>query len=512
MVDVEIGELLEEDIQNDSKIPFENSTGLTKRDSAIELSNLANGPSTVLITTQDDLPPLVDGFRTLEINKNYIFTQPMTLTDPILFPAGWNGFITKTFFTSQQIFYAGGPDPLFNTRDETGNIISISDSITEPGIKSTVTTSSPHVLINDRFVNITGTSDPIYSKQSLKVTNITATTFDINVIFTSTDTGLFDSGYGAIQFRDFGVVNAATAAFMALVSSNSPTSSILFERFAIGGFLSPGFIVNARVISSSNAIFSTIFNGLMLQDCIAGSFTTTKFQALAPTPGIPLVTIIGSNTKRLGFVNCEFVAMDSTQVPVEINSDVTNADELLFQGSPDNGVATNYFDLGGLDQTNPQVIAKNNGDREDSMSSAQVGFTNVATPIIVTIATQDIPIIIGGSQFTSNNLERATATAAGQITNTTKRTQKYQITFSGLIEKTGGGSTDIGLLLIKNGNLTLADTFNIPHSVNTGIIQISATRSFEIAENDTIDIAVVNFSGTGTIAVSQANISYSQSF
>ncbi len=163
-----------------------------------------------------------------------------------------------------------------------------------------------------------------------------------------------------------------------------------------------------------------------------------------------------------------------------------------------------------LNETDPKVAAFNNVDTNDSMASAQVGFTNIGTPIVVTITTQDVPVLIGGTQFVSNNLERATATTGGQITNLTEKTKKYPITFSALIEKVAGGSTDIGLLLIKNGSLVLTETFEIPHSVNPGIIQISATRTFELAENDTLDMAVVNFAGTDNIEVSQANISYSE--
>lgn len=157
----------------------------------------------------------------------------------------------------------------------------------------------------------------------------------------------------------------------------------------------------------------------------------------------------------------------------------------------------------------PVTSLRNNGTA-DSMASAQVGFTNVATPIVVTIVTQDVPVIIGGTQFISDNLERATATTGGEITNTNPRTKKYPITFSGLIEKVGGGSTDIGLLLVVNGVLDLNATFEIPHSLNPGIIQISATRTFELADGDTIDIAVVNFDGVANVSVSQANIEYSK--
>lgn len=193
-----------------------------------------------------------------------------------------------------------------------------------------------------------------------------------------------------------------------------------------------------------------------------------------------------------------------TAVDTPLTGTTFDVEEITFVGT-----STGAMNRTGLDQTNPPVIASNNKDSNDSMSSAQVGFTNIAAPIVVVISTQDVPVIIGGSQFASDNIERASTTGDGQITNLTKKTQKYPITFSGLVEKVGGGSTDIGLLLLKNGNPVLTDTFQLPHSVNAGIIQVSATRDFELAETDTLDIAVVNFAGTANISVSQANVSYS---
>jgi len=55
MVNVTFGELLEEQIQNDSIIPFENDAGLTKRDTAIELSLLSLAPNLLLVSSQADL-------------------------------------------------------------------------------------------------------------------------------------------------------------------------------------------------------------------------------------------------------------------------------------------------------------------------------------------------------------------------------------------------------------------------------------------------------------------------
>lgn len=193
-----------------------------------------------------------------------------------------------------------------------------------------------------------------------------------------------------------------------------------------------------------------------------------------------------------------------TAVDVPTTGTTFDVEEIVFDVTD-----TGNMNTASVDSTSTLSLSFDNAPANDSMTTAQVGFTNIATPIVVTITTQDVPVLIGGTQFTSENLERATVTTAGQITNLTKKTKKFPVTFSALIEKAGGGVTDIGLLIIINGALVLTNTFNIPHSVNAGVIQISATRDFELAENDTIELAVVNFDGTSNINVSQANIVYS---
>lgn len=512
MVDVTIGQLLEEAIANASKIIFENDAGETKRDSAINLANLSNGSATVLVTSESDLPPLINGFRTLDIDKNYLFTEPGDFTDNILIPAGWVGDIRKSFNTLEAVTFTG-TGSFFNTLNIDGVVDSLANSTTNPGVKTTVTTSVAHGLLDGQFVNITGTTDPLYSLQRLQISNVTTTTFDIEIVFVADDSGLFNTGYESISFIDFTVVNADTGDFMDITSSKSVGSLLLFTRVSILGFSSIGFLRSATNYIVHDGIFAFVTNGLTMENIINGSIQTIGFVSLNPAATAAIgVTITGSESTRIEVSTSSFIMSAATQHPVRIDGSVTNAQEIIFQTAPDNDVADDYFDTsaGGLDQTNPQVITRNNGIRPNSASSASVGFTNVATPIVVTIATQDVPVIIDGTQFITNNLERAVVTVAGQITNITKVTKKYAITFSGLIEKVAGGSTDIGLLLIINGVLDLSATFEIPHSVNAGIIQISATRDFELAENDTIDIAVVNFDGNANISVSQANISYSE--
>jgi len=107
-----------------------------------KFSEVQSGSEVVPISRESDLPPLINGFRTLEINKSYNWHEASVHVDPILIPAGWVGAIRKTFLSKNSIAYGGGGS-MFSTLNLDGAILSIADSGTEPGVKSTVTTTAP---------------------------------------------------------------------------------------------------------------------------------------------------------------------------------------------------------------------------------------------------------------------------------------------------------------------------------------------------------------------------------
>lgn len=503
MVNVEIGELLQEDIANASKIIFENDTGLTKRDDAIDVGNLSNGSAVVLISSEADLPPLIDGFRTLEQDKNYIFTEPGFFSDPILIPAGWLGRIQKSFINTNAVTYIG-TSPMFSTLNIDGTILSVADSGTEPGVKSTVTTSAPHGLLDGQFVNITGTLVvPAYSQSRLQVSNVTASTFDIEIVFTVTDTGLFNTGYDSIQFIDFSAENGSTANFMDLTSSQSLFSNILFTRFAEAGFLSPGIIRKAPILSSTSSAFAFITDGLTIEDCVSGAFQTTIFTSLSPafTTSKGLI-ITGAGTKRVLTDNCTFQALGADQRPVRVDgATITAADEILFENSPDNNAADEYFDTsaGGLDETDPQVISTNNGIRKDSQTigAAFINGNAVVTTIALSDTFQDIDF---GALIASASLERFTLsnTATGEFTYIGLKPLNSPLSMSLTIRKVGGATAvyDVKFVIDKGaGFVDFADNIILPYEVKT----TNSSGTYECqAQLENGDIIKPQIEGVGT--------------
>jgi len=473
-------------------------------------SNAYFGKTVVAVYSDADLPAVADGVITLEPTTSYIFMEQFIIPFPILLPAGYVGVVKSAFVQPLGMgssINTGGVS-MFETLNIDGTA-----AITDNGTGEIhIETGGTHNLLDGQFVNIFGTPEALYNLQRLQISNVTTEGFDVlSVSFINPESGAFDTGCETFFLTDIDMFSATGIGnWINVTAANSPTSLILIRDITANGFSEMG-IIRPVSLGISSALMSFSSNGLEIIDGQNVSLFQIGLVDIGNATDTNGIILDGANTLKIIINTVEFLATDTSQHAIRIDPVITSG-VISIKNSPDNDVITDYFSLGagGLDQTNPQVKTKDNGTREDSMSSAQVGFTDVADPIVVTIVTEAVPVLIGGIQFISDDLERATATTGGQITNLTKKTQKYQITFSGLIEKAGGGSTDIGLLLIKNGSLVLTDTFDIPHSVNAGIIQISATRTFELAENDTIDIAVVNFDGTSAINVTQANISYSR--
>lgn len=518
MANVTIGELLQEDITNSSKLPFENDSALTKRDDAESISKLSEGPAIVLVSSEADFPAPIGGFIRLGGQTQFKIIAPFTLTTPILLEAGAEISIVTNFLSGNVVNAALGAGlTLFQTLNLSGTILSFADSITDPGVKTTVTTSAAHGLTSDDKVNIFGVAtETIYNGNGQTISNVTATTFDIPVVFTSTDTGEFETG--VTSFRDeviffdlTGFPGTLKAFDLSFAIDTGPAPAAFTLEGGVINFSDLGILRSGDtcVIQNSALLLNAV--GLVIDNIGTITISQSSISSSSGAGTGTAITIQGTTVERVTFTDYLPNLASATEFPIRLNGDISATAEISIRNSGGSGIPTDYFDTSaaGLDQTDPRVIAFSNGTRDDSMSSAQVGFTNIATPIVVPIVTQDVPVIIGGTQFVSDSLERATTTTAGQITNLTKKTQDYPITFSGLIEKVGGGSTDIGILLIKNGSLVLTETFQVPHSVNAGVIQISGTRDFELADGDTLDIAVVNFDGTADISVSQANISYS---
>lgn len=158
-----------------------------------------------------------------------------------------------------------------------------------------------------------------------------------------------------------------------------------------------------------------------------------------------------------------------------------------------------------LGSTDVKVIARDNAKTDDSMFTGDSGLQIFGSDQTITINTIGVPEIITNAAWAFNNLERLSPGIAnqGQLVCDDVKTRRYNIRYSGTVEKVPGGSIDVGIVLLKNG---VEVSFNAPHTENTGKIQITGDDIIELSETDTIDIAVVNHINTDNIIVSQLGL------
>lgn len=167
--------------------------------------------------------------------------------------------------------------------------------------------------------------------------------------------------------------------------------------------------------------------------------------------------------------------------------------------------ATGNVTAASLDSTDVQVSAERNPGQADSMFTSDAGLELFGSELTVIISSQNIPEVITSASWAFSNLERFSIGVAneGQLISNEPSAKRFSISFSGTIEKGGGGSLNVGIVVLKNG---VNVSFNPPHTVNTGKIQISGSDIIELEKDDIIQVAVINYADVANIDVSQISL------
>jgi len=338
----------------------------------IDVEAFLLGSAQTLVASEADLPPTINGFHTLDQTKNYTFTEANVFFDPILIPAGYIGWIKSTFLSVGSITYLGAGGSFFNTLNLAGTIVNIEDA---GGGAITITTSAPHGLLDGQFVNITGSPEPSYNQQRLQITFMSTSRFSVQIPFVTLETtGAFDTGFDVVLITDVDFTCPFTADLFDLTSSGSLGSNFTTNFITEFGFLSPGIVRNCPVAGIRNGLFGFLTDGLILDNCLSSSIFNVGFISLDPSFTAARGLIFqGASSAR---VVVDVVALDMSdpaQRPIKLDPSLPSFASVTIQNSPDNLVAVDYYDTlaGGLDQTDPRVIALNNGPRANSMTLAE---------------------------------------------------------------------------------------------------------------------------------------------
>jgi len=192
---------------------------------------------------------------------------------------------------------------------------------------------------------------------------------------------------------------------------------------------------------------------------------------------------------------------NATVIITLIDANTFDAEAIDFLGN-DSG----EFDAESLTQTDIRVTGFNNPNQPDSMFTGDAGLEVFAVPIVSSSLAQDAFEIIISASWAYNNLERFVigVNNEGQLGAFDPATRRYKVDYSATLEKSGGGSLDIGIVILKNGSII---SFNAPHTVNSGLIQITGSDIIELAQGDLIQIAVINYNvSAAVIETSQVNM------
>jgi len=322
-----------------------------------------------------------------------------------------------------------------------------------------VTTSAPHGLLDGQFVNITGTTS--YNQQRLVISNVSALTFEVQITFAGDESGFFDTGVESVTIDEIDLTNDAfDNPLFDITLANSFAPIFAVDRITAIGFTSPG-IIRGGNIGFNLALLPFVFNGLTIENAANLSMREVLIPSLLGIPGAIAVTVTGSATGRVVIDSTVFDLAEPGEFPMRIDPSITSA-IINITNSPDNGVATDYFDLsaGGLDETDPRIITLSNGSRKDSMFIGGFFHTNnIAVTTILDGTFSPLNLSTGGGVTAFVENERFNVFTANE----------------GVLEYTGLGEktvTLIGVLsIIKTGS---NGDYNLRYVIDHGEIDIVA--------------------------------------
>lgn len=159
-----------------------------------------------------------------------------------------------------------------------------------------------------------------------------------------------------------------------------------------------------------------------------------------------------------------------------------------------------------LDATSVPVASSNNRGEPDSMFTADAGLELFGVEITSSSLAQNAFEVITSASWAFTNLERFSigVNNEGQVVANDTTLRRYTVSYSATLEKSGGGSLDVGIVILKNGSNV---SFNAPHTVNSGKIQISGSDIVELTLSDTLQIAVINYDASAAaIIISQVSM------
>lgn len=205
--------------------------------------------------------------------------------------------------------------------------------------------------------------------------------------------------------------------------------------------------------------------------------------------------VVGKPFTTDGFVT-ETGYNNKTFIPIAVDTPLTGT-TVDVVGTFTDDDNTGHLNAASLDNTDELVLARGNSVSPDSRFTGDTGLEIFGAEVTSSSLAQNAFEVVTSASWTSSKLQRFSegVVNTGQLVCDDVKTRPYFISYKGTVEKDGGGSVNIGIIILKNG---LNVAFNPPHTVNTGKIQIGGDDIVELTDTDTLDIAVINYDATAT--------------
>lgn len=514
MANTTIDNLLQENVQDASKIIFSNGSQLTKRDDALSLANLANSLNTVDIFSESDFPAPVGGFIRLANNTQYNIKAQITLTNPFLWEAGVLSIITSEFPQVNNIIFTGA-EPAVQSLNLSDSITAFADSDVSPGVKTKVT-SAAHGLVDNDKVNIFNVvTETIYNGTRFTISNVTTNTFDIEIIFTNTDTGDFDTGPILVNIgvgiSDGTGLPGTQQAFDLIFTKaigDFRTSFTISANISVFDIL--GSIREAQFFQITNGFLEMFTEGLILDNIQNIRLAVQLLQSSNSGGSGTMITITGPKTEFVIIQDVRFNMASAAEFPMRIDPSIASNADIEISIAPDNDVATDYFDTssGGLDETDPRINARIGGNRKSSITAAEGRTSGILE--VDGSGGVDVPVVditpVSGDWIEDSATERFTVDpTTGLITYNGLNPKIVQIKYEISAAQTSGANQTIQFDIHINGiSQSKSERTLITEGVGGFLPVIYNGGIFTINPGDTIQLFKENITNTNNTDVSDA--------
>ena len=510
-------ELPQEDITNTSIIPFENGSGETRRNTALDTSVLFTGLSVQYVTPETPFPAPVGGFIRLVNGIKYILTEATTtLTSPILLEAGVETEIDTVFSRLTNLEFSGFTGTAIQTLNLSGTILEFADSGTSPGIKTTVT-SVAHPLSNNDKVNIFGVAtETQYNGTGFTVTNVTANTFDITVAFTDTDTGSFDTGVTDFRVRvriDDATGPPGVLQLFDITYTPAAPGTTYVQESGIIGFANLGIIRDAASCAiENNAAFTVDTDGLILENIGNIRIGDTGFFSFSGASLAIALTIQGAATTNLDMDTTPFNLASGDAFPMKINTDISSTATIKIGNCSATATTPLFFDTsgGGIDQTDVRVVITGSLPSPDSQSMSESlsnGVLEVDGSGSVDVPIVDITPVAGDWIEDATTEEWSVNTITGVATYIGLQPKSVTIRYELSASPTSGGSQTIIFDMHLNGVAQTKSSRTLVTSTAGTFTQVTYIGgSFNVENGDTVQLFKNNTTNTTNTDVQDATL------